>query len=75
MESKKINQLATEMAPVASDLTIIGDPITGVSKKITLEQLAVLFGGAISFYSSYASFPATGDVDIIYCASQLIRQH
>lgn len=68
MESKKINQLATEMAPVASDLTIIGDPITGVSKKITLEQLAVLFGGAISFYSSYASFPATGDVDIIYCA-------
>ena len=68
MESKKINQLATEMAPVASDLTIIGDPITGVSKKITLEQLAVLFGGAISFYSNYASFPATGDVDIIYCA-------
>jgi hypothetical protein len=36
MESKKINQLATEMAPASTDLTIIGDPITGVSKKVTL---------------------------------------
>jgi hypothetical protein len=44
MESKKINQLATEMAPAASDLTIIGDPITGVSKKITLLQLATTIG-------------------------------
>jgi hypothetical protein len=44
MESKKINQLATEMAPAASDLTIIGDPITGVSKKITLLQLAGTIG-------------------------------
>ena len=43
MESKKINQLATEMAPATSDLTIIGDPITGVSKKITLLQIADLF--------------------------------
>jgi hypothetical protein len=43
MESKKINQLATEMAPAPSDLTIIGDPITGVSKKITLLQIADLF--------------------------------
>jgi hypothetical protein len=43
MESKKINQLATEMSPATSDLTIIGDPITGVSKKITLLQIADLF--------------------------------
>jgi hypothetical protein len=43
MESKKINQLATNVAPQPSDLTIIGDPITGVSKKITLEQISSLF--------------------------------
>jgi hypothetical protein len=43
MESKKINQLATEMAPASTDLTIIGDPITGVSKKVTLLQIADLF--------------------------------
>jgi hypothetical protein len=43
MESKKINQLATEMSPATSDLTIIGDPITGVSKKVTLLQIADLF--------------------------------
>ena len=68
MESKKINQLATEMSPAASDLTIIGDPITGVSKKITLEQISYLFGGTVSFYTNYASFPVTGEVDVIYCA-------
>jgi hypothetical protein len=43
MESKKINQLATEMAPASTDLTIIGDPITGVSKKVTLLQIADIF--------------------------------
>jgi len=43
MESKKINQLATNVAPQTSDLTIIGDPTTGVSKKITLLQIANLF--------------------------------
>ena len=42
MESKKINQLATNVAPVSSDLTIIGDPTTGVSKKVTLLQIANL---------------------------------
>jgi hypothetical protein len=68
MESKKINQLATEMSPAASDLTIIGDPITGVSKKITLEQISSLFAGSVSFYTNYASFPVTGVVDTIYCA-------
>jgi len=44
MESKKINQLATEMTPEGSDLTIIGDPITGVSRKITLLQLSTTIG-------------------------------
>jgi hypothetical protein len=44
MESKKINQLATEMTPTGSDLTIIGDPITGVSRKITLLQLSTTIG-------------------------------
>lgn len=68
MESKKINQLATEMAPASTDLTIIGDPITGVSKKVTLEQISSLFASSISFYTNYASFPATGNVDTLYCA-------
>jgi hypothetical protein len=44
MESKKINQLATEMTPTGSDLTIIGNPITGVSRKITLLQLSATIG-------------------------------
>jgi len=43
MIGKKINQLATELAPTTTDLTIIGDPISGVSKKITLEQLGAIF--------------------------------
>ena len=68
MESKKINQLATEMAPASTDLTIIGDPITGVSKKVTLEQISSLFSGLVSFYANYAAFPATGEIDTIYCA-------
>ena len=68
MESKKINQLATEMAPASTDLTIIGDPITGVSKKVTLEQISSLFSSSISFYTNYASFPATGSIDTLYCA-------
>ena len=68
MESKKINQLATEMSPAATDLTIIGDPITGVSKKITLEQIASLFAGSVSFYANLAAFPVTGTIDTIYCA-------
>jgi hypothetical protein len=68
MESKKINQLATNVAPVSTDLTIIGDPITGVSKKVTLLQIASLFSGSIAFFTNYASFPATGDVNTIYCA-------
>ena len=68
MIGKKINQLATELAPDSTDLTIIGDPISGVSKKITLAQLGAIFSGAVSFYSNLASFPAVGDINVIYCA-------
>jgi len=68
MIGKKINQLATELAPVSTDLTIIGDPISGVSKKITLAQLGAIFSGAVSFYTNLASFPVVGDINVIYCA-------
>ena len=59
MESKKINQLATEMSPETSDLTIIGDPITGVSKKISLLQIADLF--ATTGTVSSVAVTETGD--------------
>ena len=68
MIGKKINELATELAPLSTDLTIIGDPTTGVSKKITLEQISSLFGGSVSFYTNLAGFPSVGNIDIIYCA-------
>jgi hypothetical protein len=68
MIGKKINQLATELAPESTDLTIIGDPTTGVSKKITLAQLGAIFSGAVSFYNDLASFPVSGDINVIYCA-------
>jgi hypothetical protein len=68
MIGKKINQLATELAPVSTDLTIIGDPISGVSKKITLAQLGAIFSGAVSFYTNLAAFPTPGTTDVIYCA-------
>lgn len=48
MESKKINQLATELAPVTTDLTVIGDPITGELKKITFLQVASIIGSGAS---------------------------
>ena len=48
MESKKINQLATNLAPVNTDLTVIGDPVTGELKKITLLQIASLFGAGLT---------------------------
>jgi hypothetical protein len=59
MESKKINQLATSVAPQTSDLTIIGDPVTGVSKKITLLQIADLF--ATTGTVSSVAVTETGD--------------
>ena len=68
MIGKKINQLATELAPDSTDLTIIGDPISGVSKKITLAQLGAIFSGAVAFYTNLAAFPVTGDINVIYCA-------
>jgi len=68
MIGKKINQLATELAPESTDLTIIGDPTTGVSKKITIAQLGAIFSGAVSFYNDLASFPVSGDINVIYCA-------
>jgi hypothetical protein len=68
MIGKKINQLATELAPVSTDLTIIGDPDSGVSKKITLAQLGAIFSGAVSFYTNLAGFPVIGDINVIYCA-------
>jgi hypothetical protein len=68
MESKKINQLATELSPALSDLTIIGDPTTGVSKKITLSQMASLFTGTVEEYANLAAFPLVGVADTIYIA-------
>lgn len=68
MESKKINQLATELTPALSDLTIIGDPTTGISKKITLSQMASLFTGTVEEYPDVASFPLVGVADTIYIA-------
>ena len=68
MESKKINQLATELSPALDDLTIIGDPITGISKKITLSQMASLFTGTVEEYANLAAFPLVGVADTIYIA-------
>jgi hypothetical protein len=68
MESKKINQLATELTPALDDLTIIGDPTTGVSKKITLSQMASLFTGTVEEYANLAAFPLVGVADTIYIA-------
>jgi hypothetical protein len=68
MESKKINQLATELSPALDDLTIIGDPTTGISRKITLSQMASLFTGTVEEYASLAVFPLVGAADTIYIA-------
>jgi hypothetical protein len=68
MESKKINQLATELAPDLTDITIIGDPTTGISKKITLSQMASLFTGTVEEYANLAAFPLVGVADTIYIA-------
>jgi len=64
MESKKINQLATNLAPVSTDLTVIGNPTTGELKKITLSQISSLFGGGIGSIgmvvpSGFSVSPAT----------------
>jgi hypothetical protein len=59
MDSKKINQLATNVAPSIYDLTVIGDPSTGQLKKITLNQIASLFG-SVGGVSSVAMTVPTG---------------
>ena len=64
MESKKINQLATNLAPVNTDLTVIGNPLTGELKKITLLQIASLFGAGLTSVgmvvpSGFSVSPAT----------------
>jgi hypothetical protein len=87
MESKKINQLATNVAPQTSDLTIIGDPITGVSKKITLLQIANLFattgtvtsvavtetGNALTITGSPITSAGTINIGFAGAASQYVR--
>ena len=59
MDSKKINQLATNVAPSVNDLTVVGDATTGELKKITLSQISSLFGSSGSV-SSVAMTTPTG---------------
>jgi len=87
MESKKINQLATNVAPQTSDLTIIGDPTTGVSKKITLLQIANLFattgtvssvavtesGDALTITGSPITSAGTINIGFAGAATQYVR--
>jgi hypothetical protein len=87
MESKKINQLATSVSPQTSDLTIIGDPVTGVSKKITLLQIANLFattgtvtsvavtetGDALTITGSPITSAGTINIGFAGAATQYVR--
>jgi len=57
MQSKKINELATNVAPSVNDLTVIGDASTGQLKKITLSQISSLFGGTGSVSSVAMTVP------------------
>ena len=45
MQTRKINQLSTELSPAGTDLLPIGDPVTGVLKKVAVSDLSSLFGG------------------------------
>jgi hypothetical protein len=87
MIGKKINQLPTELAPVTTDLTIIGDPVTGVSKKITLSQIANLFatsgtvtsvavtetGNALTITGSPITTAGTINIGFAGAATQYVR--
>jgi hypothetical protein len=87
MIGKKINQLATELAPATTDLTIIGDPVTGVSKKITLLQIADLFatlgtvtsvavtetGNALTITGSPITSAGTINIGFAGAANQYVR--
>ena len=57
MDSKKINQLATNVAPSVNDLTVVGDATTGELKKITLSQISSLFGSSGSVSSVAMTVP------------------
>jgi hypothetical protein len=59
MQSKKINELGTNLAPSVYDLTVVGDAATGQLKKITLNQIASLFG-SVGGVSSVAMTVPTG---------------
>ena len=59
MQSKKINELGTNVAPSINDLTVVGDAATGQLKKITLSQISSLFGGT-GTVSSVAMTVPTG---------------
>jgi len=59
MQSKKINELGTNLSPSIYDLTVVGDAATGQLKKITLNQIASLFG-SVGGVSSVAMTVPTG---------------
>jgi len=59
MQSKKINELGTNVSPSIYDLTVVGDAATGQLKKITLNQIASLFG-SVGGVSSVAMTVPTG---------------
>jgi hypothetical protein len=59
MQSKKINELGTNVSPSVNDLTVVGDASTGQLKKITLNQIASLFG-SVGGVSSVAMTVPTG---------------
>lgn len=59
MQSKKINELGTNLSPSIYDLTVVGDASTGQLKKITLNQIASLFG-SVGGVSSVAMTVPTG---------------
>jgi hypothetical protein len=60
MQSKKINELATNLTPSINDLTVVGDSTTGQLKKIALSQIAGLFGSAGTVSSVATTAPLTG---------------
>jgi len=74
MANKKINQLDSRSGASLSDLSLVGDPINGISYKLTLTQISTLMGvpgkfnqptGTISQYlrgdGSLATFPVVGN--------------
>lgn len=74
MANKKINQLDSRAGASLSDLSLVGDPINGVSYKLTLTQISTLMGvpgkfnqptGTTSQYlrgdGSLATFPFVGN--------------